>query len=357
MYLIEEQESLDHFLNDIKDEECIAVDTEFTRVHSYYPKLCLVQIATPSLIACIDCLCEIDLSGLWKLIFDKNIQKIMHSCSQDIEIFFLMNNGVPENIFDTQIAAALIGYSSQVGFKELLEKELNVKIEKSQTRSDWSKRPLAKAQLEYAFDDVEDLIELANSIKDKLIKLDRCQWVKEECENLIDKKIGLMDTSEIWKKTKGIKKLRNAQLRTAILISKWREEKAAEKDMPRKWLIDDHEIISIAKKENLTQEDLHDLISSSRLREDEIIELNHFLDNAEENTPSSGRLNKGKRIKDDDLTAVSNYLESRSIELQISKDVLGSKKDMHDFIANRGGKLNKGWRRNLMLKDLEDLLN
>ena len=172
------------------------------------------------------------------------------------------------------------GYSSQVGFKELLEKELNVKIEKSQTRSDWSKRPLAKAQLEYAFDDVEDLIELANSIKDKLIKLDRCQWVKEECENLIGKKIGLMDTSEIWKRTKGIKKLRNSQLRTAILISKWREEKAAEKDIPRKWLIDDHEIISIAKKENLTQEDLHDLISSSRLREDEIIELNHFLDNA-----------------------------------------------------------------------------
>ena len=97
MYLIEEQESLDHFLNDIKNEECIAVDTEFTRVNSYYPKLCLVQIATPSLIACIDCLCEIDLDGLWKVIFDKKIEKIMHSCSQDLEIFFLMNDGIPEN--------------------------------------------------------------------------------------------------------------------------------------------------------------------------------------------------------------------------------------------------------------------
>ena len=273
MYLIEEQESLDHFLNDIKNEECIAVDTEFTRVNSYYPKLCLVQIATPSMIACIDCLCEIDLRGLWKLIFDKRIEKIMHSCSQDLEIFFLLNNGIPENIFDTQIAAAFIGHSSQVGFKELLEEELNVKIEKSQTRSDWSKRPLAKAQLEYAFDDVEDLIELANSIKDKLIELDRHEWVKEECEDLINKRIGLMDTSEIWKKTKGIKKLKNTQLRTAILVSKWREEKAAEKDIPRKWLIDDHEIISIAKKENLSPEAMHDLISSNRLKKEEIIEL------------------------------------------------------------------------------------
>jgi Ribonuclease D len=159
------------------------------------------------------------------------------------------------------------------------------------------------------------------------------------------------------KKTKGIKKLKNMQLRTAILISKWREEKAANKDIPRKWLIDDHEIISIAKKEHLSPETMQDLISSNRLKKEEIIELNHFLENSEENTPSSGGLNRGIRIKDDDMSAVSNYLESRSIELQISKDILGSKKDMHDFIANRGGKLNKGWRRKLMLKDLEDLLN
>ena len=88
MYLIEEQESLDHFLSDIKNEECIGVDTEFARVKTYYPKLCLVQIATPPLIACIDCLSDIDLNGLWEIIFDEKIEKIMHSCSQDIEIFF-----------------------------------------------------------------------------------------------------------------------------------------------------------------------------------------------------------------------------------------------------------------------------
>ena len=166
-----------------------------------------------------------------------------------------------------------------------------------------------------------------------------------------------MDTSEIWKKTKGIKKLKNTQLRTAILVSKWREEKASEKDIPRKWLIDDHEIISIAKKENLSPEAMYDLISSNRLRKEEITELNHFLEFSEENTPSSGRLNKGKRIKDDDMSVVSNYLESRSIELQISKEVLGSKKDMQNFIANRAVKLSKGWRRELLLKDLENLLN
>ena len=104
MYLIEEQESLDHFLSDIKNEECIGVDTEFARVKTYYPKLCWVQIATPSLIACIDCLSDIDLNGLWEIIFDENIEKIMHSCSQDIEIFFLNKQDVPQNIFDTQIA-------------------------------------------------------------------------------------------------------------------------------------------------------------------------------------------------------------------------------------------------------------
>tara|TARA_B100000959_G_scaffold287601_1_gene374875 strand:- start:15702 stop:16775 length:1074 start_codon:yes stop_codon:yes gene_type:complete len=357
LYLIEEQESLDHFINDIKDQACIAVDTEFARVSSYYPKLCLVQIATPSLIACIDCLSDIDLSGLWKVIFDKKIEKIMHSCSQDIEIFFLNNHDIPENIFDTQIAAAFIGHSSQVGFKELLEKELNVVIEKSQTRSDWSKRPLAEAQLEYAFDDVEDLIELASSIKGKLVELDRIEWVMEECNDLVHKRIGLMDTSEIWKKTKGINKLKNAPRHLAVLLSKWREEKAAEKDIPRKWLMNDQEIIAIAKCENLSMDALQQFISSNRLNKDEIFELYHCLKNTEEDALSSNQHKKRKKIKDEDLKVVSDYLESRSIELGINKDILGSKKDMAKFIAERGGKLNKGWRKKLMFQDLEDLLN
>ena len=86
MYLIEEQESLDHFLNDIKNEECIAVDTEFTRVNTYYPKLCLLQIATPSLIACIDCLSEIDLNGLWEIIFDKKIEKVRNKLATETDV-------------------------------------------------------------------------------------------------------------------------------------------------------------------------------------------------------------------------------------------------------------------------------
>ena len=357
MYLIEEQESLDHFLNDIKNEECIAVDTEFTRVNTYYPKLCLLQIATPSLIACIDCLSEIDLNGLWEIIFDKKIEKIMHSCSQDIEIFFLNKGGIPENIFDTQIAAAFIGYSSQVGFKELLEKELNVKIEKSQTRSDWSKRPLAKEQLEYAFDDVEDLIELASSIKEKLITLNRSEWVLEECDDLIHMKMGLMDTSEIWKKTKGIRKLRKTQLHLAILLSKWREEKVAKKDIPRKWLINDHEIISIAKTENLSMDTMKQLISSKRISENEIIELYHFLTDTKVNVSELNQRKKKKKIKDEDLKAVNLYLESKSAELGINKDILASRKDMIKFIAERKGKLCEGWRDKLMRDDLEKALN
>ena len=360
MYLIEEQESLDHFLNDIKNEECIAVDTEFTRVNTYYPKLCLLQIATPSLIACIDCLSEINLNGLWEIIFDKKIEKVMHSCSQDIEIFFLNKGGIPENIFDTQIAAmaaAFIGYSSQVGFKELLEQELSVKIEKSQTRSDWSKRPLAKEQLEYAFDDVEDLIELADSIKEKLISLNRNEWVFEECYDLIHMKMGLMDTSEIWKKTKGIRKLKKTQLHLAILVSKWREEKAAKKDIPRKWLIDDHEIISIAKNENPSIDIMKEMISSKRISENEITELHHFLRDTKEDFSELNERSKKKKIKDDDLKAVSIYLESKSAELGINKDILASKKDMIKFIADRKGKLSKGWREKLMRDDLEKVLN
>ena len=214
-----------------------------------------------------------------------------------------------------------------------------------------------EAQLEYAFDDVEDIIELSSSIKEKLIKLDRNEWVSEECENLIHKKTGLMDTSEIWKKTKGINKLRNNQRRLAILLSKWREEKAAEKDLPRKWLIDDGEIISIAKNEDLSVETLMKSISSNRLKKDEIKDLHHFLQNTEETDFSLNQDNRRKKIKEEDLKAVSGYLESRSIELGINKDILGSKKDMIKFISERSGKLNEGWRKKLISEDLKTLLD
>ena len=141
------------------------------------------------------------------------------------------------------------------------------------------------------------------------------------------------------------------------MVSKWREEKAAKKDIPRKWLIDDHEIISIAKNENLTIDIVKQIISSKRISENEIIELYHFLRDAKEDFPELNETTKRKKIKDDDLKAVSIYLESKSVELGINKDILASKKDMIRFIAERKGKLSKGWREKLMGNDLEKVLN
>ena len=170
-------------------------------------------------------------------------------------------------------------------------------------------------------------------------------------------KMGLMDTSEIWKKTKGIRKLRGTQLHLAILLSKWREEKVAKKDIPRKWLIDDHEIISIAKIENLSMDIMKQLISSKKISENEIIELYHFLKDTKEDVSVFNQTRKKKKIRDEDLKAVNIYLESKSAELEINKDILASKKDMIKFIAERKGKLSKGWRDRLMRDDLEKVLN
>ena len=170
-------------------------------------------------------------------------------------------------------------------------------------------------------------------------------------------KMGLMDTSEIWKKTKGIRKLRKTQLHLAILLSKWREEKVAKKDIPRKWLIDDHEIISIAKTENLSMDTMKQLISSKRISENEIIELYHFLTDTKVNVSELNQRKKKKKIKDEDLKAVNLYLESKSAELGINKDILASRKDMIKFIAERKGKLCEGWRDKLMRDDLEKALN
>ena len=141
---IDSQKSLDGLVSKLEHEKTIGIDTEFVRTRTYFPKLCLIQIASTNTMSCIDCLTGLDMSKLWSLIYSPDIEKVLHSGSQDLEIFFMINKALPSNVFDTQIAASLLGYPTQIGIKNLLIEELGISISKSETRSDWSKRPLNK---------------------------------------------------------------------------------------------------------------------------------------------------------------------------------------------------------------------
>ena len=139
--ILETQDSINNFVSMLSSTNTIGLDTEFMRIRTYYPKLCLVQISSNSGSGCIDYLQNNNLNKVWGLIFNPKKLKIIHSARQDLEIFFLIKNQIPRNIFDTQIGAALLGYQPQIGIKQLLKDELNTEISKAETRSDWSKRP------------------------------------------------------------------------------------------------------------------------------------------------------------------------------------------------------------------------
>ena len=207
--ILETQDSINNFVSALSSMNTIGLDTEFVRIRTYYPKLSLIQIAYNSGAGCIDYLQSNDLNKVWQLIFNPRKLKIFHSARQDLEILFLIKNRIPENIFDTQIGAALLGYPPQVGIKRLLKDELNIEISKAETRSDWSKRPLDLKQIEYALEDVNHLLNLHNVLEKKLKAKERYSWAFEDSSRLVTNTQELFNPGSAWKKISGIKNLKN----------------------------------------------------------------------------------------------------------------------------------------------------
>ena len=181
---IDTPSGLDAFCTQIKTADWIALDTEFLREKTYYPKLCLLQIATPDTVACIDPIALDDLSPLLEIIFDEDIIKVMHSGRQDMEIFFNIHGRPPSPVFDTQIAALLLGYADQIGYANLVREMLGVELDKLHTRADWSLRPLSADQLQYAADDVVYLADIYQKMIAQLTAMGRLAWLNEDFERL-----------------------------------------------------------------------------------------------------------------------------------------------------------------------------
>ncbi|MDD1624875.1 MAG: ribonuclease D, partial [Methylococcaceae bacterium] len=168
----------------IKKEPWLALDTEFLREKTYYPKFCLLQIATPEWVACIDPIALPNLDDLFEAIYNPAIVKVFHSCRQDLEIFYQSTGKLPAPIFDTQIAAPLLGFQDNPGYAMLVSSLLSINLNKAHTRADWSKRPLTEAQIEYAADDVIYLCQIYQIMVQKLAELGRIDWLKHDFAEL-----------------------------------------------------------------------------------------------------------------------------------------------------------------------------
>lgn len=244
---IDNSEKLQKLCESIKDSPLLILDTEFIREKTYRAKLCLIQIATDDIVACVDPIALNDISPLMDIINDKNKLKILHAARQDYEIFYDINNTLPQPLFDSQSAASLLGYGEQIGYGSLVEKVLNVQLDKAHTRTDWSKRPLSDAQIRYASDDVFYLRELYPILKTQLVTQGREDWLNEEFDALCKPELFVTRPEDAWNKVKGISRLRPRQLAAAKNIAQWREEMAIKKDRPRRWILADDILVAAAQ--------------------------------------------------------------------------------------------------------------
>ena len=244
---IDSSDRLREFCASIQGCRYCALDTEFVREKTYYPLLALIQLATETHQACIDPLSIDDFSPLLDIFIDDKMLKILHAPGQDMELFFHQFDTLPKPVFDTQLAAAVLGYANQIGYADLVGRLCGVQLDKKHTRANWSRRPLSKSELNYAMDDVRYLIEMHDKLAAELEKRGRTGWVQADFHALSDPESYRLDETLLWRRLKGVQRLKGAALNNADQLCRWREQVAIDKNRPRRWIIKDEDIVDIAR--------------------------------------------------------------------------------------------------------------
>jgi len=256
MKLITTTDELAGFCRSLAGAEFITVDTEFMRERTYWPKLCLAQVAGPDDAAAIDALAEgIDLAPLDELMANPAVLKVFHAARQDVEIFYLRMNKVPQPLFDTQVAAMVCGHGEAASYESLASKLAKAKIDKSSRFTDWSRRPLSERQITYALSDVTHLRVVYEKLKRQLDRTGRFSWIAEEMAVLNDPATYRADPEQAWRRLRP----RGASPRLlAILreVAAWRERTAQRIDIPRQRLLRDEQLLEIASHAPKTAEEL-----------------------------------------------------------------------------------------------------
>lgn len=341
----------------------IAIDTEFLREKTYYPKLCLIQLAIPGAAACVDPLALDDLSPLLELLFNDNIIKVMHSCRQDMEIIYHLSGKVPAPLFDTQVAAPLLGYPDQVGYGNLVQSVLNVALDKLHTRDDWSLRPLSPEQIKYAADDVIYLVDIYQALRDRLLECGRLGWLDEDFKRLTLATLYESTPEQAWLRVKGTNRLRGASLAVLQALAQWREQRSQQRDRPRGWILRDDAMVDIARHKPASLDALKRIRGlNERLLEHSGETLVELVAQAVTNSPLPFP-DKAKRTplspaQDAMLDAMMAVVRLSAAENDMNPTVLASRKQLEPLLlGERDSSVIKGWRKPLVGDRLLALLD
>jgi ribonuclease D len=248
MQIITTTSALENLCSRLAGDSYVTVDTEFMREHTFWPILCLIQIAGADEEAIIDPMADgIDLAAFYSLMANESVLKVFHAARQDVEIFVAATGVTPRPLFDTQVAAMVCGFGDQAGYEALVRKLAGAEVDKSSRFTDWSRRPLSEKQLKYALSDVTHLRVVYEKLRDQLEENGRLPWLSEEMAVISSADTYISNPDDAWKRLKF--RPRNArQLGIAVSVSRWREERAQTKNMPRQRIIKDDAIAEIAQQ-------------------------------------------------------------------------------------------------------------
>jgi ribonuclease D len=257
MTLITDTAALAGFCNRQKGAEFVAVDTEFMRERTYWPILCLVQVAGSEESVAIDPLAPgLDLAPLLDLMADPSVLKVFHAARQDLEIFYQLSNRVPHPVFDTQIAAMVCGFGDAVSYETLVRRLAGTGLDKASRFTDWAQRPLTERQVRYALADVVHLRTVYERLQQILGKNGRASWFAEEMENLVDPAIYRTDPAEAWRRFRLRGPADRRLLGVLKAVAAWREAAAQQRDLPRGRIMKDEAVLEIAAHAPKTIEQL-----------------------------------------------------------------------------------------------------
>lgn len=353
---------LQNLCQNMKQEPWLAIDTEFLREKTYYPKFCLLQIATLEWVACVDPIALQDnLDELFAIINDPAIVKVFHSCRQDVEIFYQLTGQLPAPVFDTQLVAPLLGFQENTGYAMLVSGFLNINLSKVHTRTDWSQRPLSAEQLQYAADDVIYLARIYQLIQQKLHELGREDWLKEDFEQLMNEDLYDIPPENAWLKIRGKNKLTGKQLAIVQVLAEWREQIAKKDNRPKNWILRDEHILDMAKLQPDNLKALSEIrgINDGFVRRSgkqicQLIVKAKGLPGLKLNNKTS----KTKKTQQQEavLDILSGVVRLRADENSLNPVILATRKDLEALLIDEDSPLLHGWRHSMVGGELQGLL-
>lgn len=360
--LITTDEQLRAFCERASASEVLAIDTEFLRERTYRARLCLVQFGTDDEQVAVDPFCVTDTAPLVALFDNPAITKVLHACTQDMEVLLDWCGMLPHPIFDTQLAASFISDHHQIGYGPLVEEYCHVHLPKSDSLTDWSARPLDSGQLAYALDDVRYLPQIWRTMRDKLVELGRSSWVADEFAHACDPESYRHDPRLAYRKVKRVGSLSRKQMSVAREVAAWREERAAALDRPRRWILSDELLAEIGKRTPASETSLLRIRGTSDLDPESRTQILRAVRTGlacpPELYPETYR--RSKPSLDAECVCDLMYAMTRMVadREHVASSLLASRDDLIDYLEGRpDSPLTRGWRKELLGSHLDALLN